>query len=174
MGSLSRRTAGRALVTWCSNVTVGPDDLVGFVTAGEALVDLPPVSAGEQVEHYVGPPCSSYQKAMRTGLSHELYNHYAPRLSLQTLKRIQQLAPGRDWRDLLTEMLSSSMRRALRKDHTRRYRRMNWDGVPCTVITRFRDPKTGEYTHPEQHRTLTIREAARLQGPPERFRAAWR
>ena len=50
-----------------------------------------------------------------------------------------------------------------------RYRRMTWDGVPRAVITRFRDPKSGEYTHPEQNRTISIREAARLQGFPDRF-----
>jgi DNA (cytosine-5)-methyltransferase 1 len=61
------------------------------------------------------------------------------------------------------------MQRALRKDHTRRYRRMTWDGIPRAVITRFRDPKSGEYIHPEQDRTITIREAARLQGFPDRF-----
>jgi DNA (cytosine-5)-methyltransferase 1 len=41
--------------------------------------------------------------------------------------------------------------------------------VPRSVITRFRDPKSGEYTHPEQDRTISIREAARLQGFPDRF-----
>ena len=46
---------------------------------------------------------------------------------------------------------------------------MTWDGVPRAVITRFRDPKSGEYTHPEQDRTISIREAARLQGFPDRF-----
>jgi DNA (cytosine-5)-methyltransferase 1 len=46
---------------------------------------------------------------------------------------------------------------------------MTWDGVPRAVITRFRDPKSGEYTHPEQDRTITIREAARLQGFPDSF-----
>ncbi|MGH8930100.1 MAG: DNA cytosine methyltransferase [Egibacteraceae bacterium] len=61
------------------------------------------------------------------------------------------------------------MRRAKRKDHTRRCRRMTWDGVPRAIITRFRDPKTGEYTHPEQNRTLSIREAARIQGFPDAF-----
>jgi DNA (cytosine-5)-methyltransferase 1 len=79
------------------------------------------------------------------------------------------LRPGQDWRDLPTDMLPPGMQRALRKDHTRRYRRMTWDGVPRSVITRFRDPKSGEYTHPEQNRTISIREAARLQGFPDRF-----
>jgi DNA (cytosine-5)-methyltransferase 1 len=76
---------------------------------------------------------------------------------------------GQDWRDLPTELLPPSMRRALRKDHTRRYRRMTWDGVPRAVITRFRDPKSGEYTHPDQDRTISIREAARIQGFPDWF-----
>jgi len=69
-------------------------------------------------------------------------------------------APQMRWRLLII---------AWRKDHTRRYRRMTWDGVPRAVITRFRDPKSGEYTHPEQNRTITIREAARLQGLPDSF-----
>ena len=106
---------------------------------------------------------------MREGLTRELWNHYAARLSDTNLERIRYLAPGQDWRDLPTELLPAGMQRALRKDHTRRYRRMSWDGVPRSVITRFRDPKTGEYTHPEQHRTISIREAARLQGFPDRF-----
>ena len=41
--------------------------------------------------------------------------------------------------------------------------------IPRAVITRFRDPKSGEYTHPEQNRTISIREAARLQGFPNWF-----
>jgi DNA (cytosine-5)-methyltransferase 1 len=82
------------------------------------------------------------------------------------------LSPGQDWRDLPHEMLPESMQRALRKDHTRRYRRMTWDGVPRAVITRFRDPKSGEYTHPEQNRSLSVREAARLQGMPDSFKLA--
>ena len=85
------------------------------------------------------------------------------------LTRLAHIKPGQDWRDLPRELLPSGMQRALRKDHTRRYRRMTWDGVPRAVITRFRDPKSGEYTHPEQDRTITIREAARLQGFPDSF-----
>lgn len=151
------------------NCTIRPEETRGFITTREAIGDLPPVAAGGQVDRYVGPPTSAYQTAMRTGLTHELHNHYAANLSQANLSRLALLKPGQDWRDLPHELLPPGMQRALRKDHTRRYRRMTWDGVPRSVVTRFRDPKTGEYTHPEQDRTITIREAARLQGFPDAF-----
>lgn len=99
----------------------------------------------------------------------ELANHYAARLSKQNLARLRILKPGQDWRDLPHELLPAGMQRALRKDHTRRYRRMKWDGIARSIITRFRDPKSGEYIHPEQHRTISIREAARIQSFPDWF-----
>jgi DNA (cytosine-5)-methyltransferase 1 len=151
------------------NCTIPARQLEGFVTTAQAISDLPPVGAGEEVTRYVGPPSGPYQEAMRAGLHDELYNHYAARLSAANLARLERIRPGQDWRDLPREMLPPGMQRALRKDHTRRYRRMTWDGIPRAVITRFRDPKSGEYTHPEQNRTITIREAARLQGFSDRF-----
>ena len=151
------------------NCTIPPWQLERFTTTADAISDLPPVAAGEEETHYVGPPVGPYQEAMRAGLNGELANHYAARLSPANLARLALIKPGQDWRDLPWDMLPGSMQRALRKDHTRRYRRMTWDGVPRAVITRFRDPKSGEYIHPEQDRTITIREAARLQGFPDRF-----
>lgn len=151
------------------NCTISEQETRGFVTTQEAIGDLPAIAAGEQTSSYVGPPQGTYQRSMRDGLHDELYNHYAARLSAVNLARIACLKPGQDWRDLPDELLPGSMRRALRKDHTRRYRRMTWDGIPRSVITRFRDPKSGEYTHPDQDRTISIREAARLQGFPDRF-----
>ena len=77
-----------------------------------------------------------YQETMRAGLSDELSNHYAARLSEANLAEVSHIGPGQDWRDLPREMLPGGMHRALRKDHTRRYRRMTWDGIPRAVITR--------------------------------------
>ncbi|MEV7201526.1 DNA cytosine methyltransferase [Streptomyces griseoluteus] len=151
------------------NCTIKPEHLDGFLTTRDAIGDLPVVAAGQQVDEYDGTPATPYQKLMREGLQKELYNHYAADLSQANLDRLALLKPGQDWRDLPHELLPPGMQRALRKDHTRRYRRMTWDGVPRSIVTRFRDPKTGEYTHPEQDRTITIREAARLQGFPDRF-----
>lgn len=147
----------------------------GFLTTRDAISDLPPVRPGEIAASYIGPPRHAYQWAARTRMDGslmdvgELPDHYSAALGPETLVRLQCLSPGQDWRDLPVELLPSSMQRALRKDHTRRYRRMTWDGVPRSVITRFRDPKSGEYIHPEQDRTISIREAARIQGFPDWF-----
>lgn len=159
----------RSIGDLVSNRTVTQADMVGFITTYAAIGDLPAVHAGETVDRYTGKPVTPYQEQMREGLGDELWNHYAARLSKANLARITALKPGQDWRDLPFELLPPGMQRALRKDHTRRYRRMTWDGIPRAVITRFRDPKTGEYTHPEQDRTISVREAARLQGFPDRF-----
>lgn len=142
----------------------------GFLSTQEAISDLPVVDAGQKAYRYRTPPSCDYQKAMRTCSGAEVDNHYAPKMSEINLARIRALAPGQDWRDLPRELLPPGMLRALRKDHTRRFRRMTWEGVPRSIITRFRDPKSGEYTHPEQHRTISIREAARIQSFPDWFR----
>ncbi len=151
------------------NRTVRPEQLKGFVSIQEAIGDLPAIRSGEECSRYEGQPSLPYQVAMRDGCGNELYNHYAPKLAPQNIQRIRSLKPGQDWRDLPAELLPMGMRRALRKDHTRRFRRMRWDGVARSIITRFRDPKSGEYTHPSQDRTISIREAARIQSFPDWF-----
>lgn len=151
------------------NCTISAEDAAGFLNTRDAIGDLPPVEAGGETDVYLGKPTTPYQREMRRGLRKELFNHYAPKLSEQNLTRLAALKAGQDWRDLPRDLLPDGMKRAKRKDHTRRYSRMTWDGVPRSIITRFRDPKSGEYTHPEQHRTISIREAARIQSFPDRF-----
>jgi DNA (cytosine-5)-methyltransferase 1 len=152
------------------NRTLAAVHAEGFLSTREAIGDLPAVAAGKMAFRYAAGPSCSYQEAMREGCGREVDNHYAPRMSEANLARMRALKPGQDWRDLPYELLPPGMQRALRKDHTRRYRRMTWEGVPRSIITRFRDPKSGEYTHPEQHRTISIREAARIQSFPDWFR----
>ncbi len=151
------------------NRTVTPEQLAGFVTIREAISDLPVIRSGEVCHAYSRAPGCPYQTAMRLGCTDGLHNHYAPKLSSLNLERIKSLRPGQDWRNLTPELLPEGMKRALRKDHTRRFRRMCWDGVARSIITRFRDPKSGEYTHPSQDRTISIREGARIQSFPDWF-----
>lgn len=151
------------------NRTIRSEESAGFVTIEEAIGDLCAIEGGDLGVKYRKSPQGLYQEAMRRGAPTLLSNHYAARLCKQNIARIQVLKPGQDWRDLPHKLLPAGMQKALRKDHTRRYRRMKWDGIARSIITRFRDPKSGEYTHPEQHRTISIREAARIQSFPDWF-----
>jgi len=169
-GGFPKPTHGRrGIGELVPNRTISRDDSREFLTVHDAISDLPPVKSGEQVNVYHGKPETVFQKKMRKGLGCELYNHYAPNLSEVNIRRIEHLEPGQDWRSLPRALLPAGMQRALLKDHTRRYRRMTWDGIPRSIITRFRDPKSGEYIHPEQDRTISIREAARIQSFPDSF-----
>jgi len=151
------------------NRTITSHESAGFLTVRDAIGDLPPVRSGEVEVYYDRPPQGPFQRAMRKHSRNVVYNHYAPKLSSVNLARIQCLRPGDDWRDLPQHLLPAGMQRALRKDHTRRFRRMTWDGIARSIITRFRDPKSGEYIHPDQARTISIREASRIQSFPDWF-----
>lgn len=47
--------------------------------------------------------------------------------------------------------------------------RLWWDKPSVTIRTEFFKPEKGRYLHPEQHRPITHREAARLQSFPDHF-----
>jgi DNA (cytosine-5)-methyltransferase 1 len=50
------------------------------------------------------------------------------------------------------------------------YGRMAWNDVAPTITGGFVNPSKGRFLHPEQHRTITPREAALLQGFPQTYR----
>lgn len=47
--------------------------------------------------------------------------------------------------------------------------RLRWDAPSLTIRTEFQKPEKGRYLHPEAHRSLTVREGARLQTFPDDF-----
>jgi DNA (cytosine-5)-methyltransferase 1 len=47
--------------------------------------------------------------------------------------------------------------------------RLWWDRPSVTIRTEFFKPEKGRYLHPEEHRPITHREAARLMGFPDDF-----
>lgn len=46
---------------------------------------------------------------------------------------------------------------------------MAWHAIASTITTRFDTPSGGRFIHPIEHRTLTSREAARIQSFPDDF-----
>lgn len=137
-----------------------------------AIGDLPPVKNGctSNKTSYLKEPESGFQRMMREG-SAELTHHICPRLGEKNLQRIRHVPEGGNWRRIPRSLLPAGMQRAKLSDHTKRYGRLQWSGVASTILTKC-DPHWGAYIHPSQDRTITVREAARLQGFPDRFKFA--
>lgn len=169
-------TGGRRL-TWLPDIRNSNEPphinfrpLVPFIPVRDGIGNLPRLRVGEGDDEgeYSRKPLRTYQTIMRAG-SVRLYNHVAGALSAQNLERLQHIPPGGSWRDIPKALLPRGMKRARRSDHTRRYGRINPDGLSGTVLTKC-DPHWGSFFHWSQDRALTVREAARLQSFPDRYR----
>jgi len=138
-------------------------------TVRDAIGDLPPAPPADPGAPipYPGPPSPGFQEGMRSG-SPGAMSHVAPRLGAANRERMRHVPPGGSWRDIPRELLPPGMTRARRSDHTKRYGRLRWDGLACTILTKC-DVHWGAYVHPEEDRPLTVREAARFQSFPDSF-----
>jgi DNA (cytosine-5)-methyltransferase 1 len=140
------------------------------VTVEQAIADLPRLKMGEGAEEmrYSRSPHSPYAHAMRKD-SLCVFNHFAPQLSAQNIERLKHIKPGGSWRDIPHHLLPKGMQAARRSDHTKRYGRLRPDSPAGTVMTKC-DPHWGAVFLPDQDRSLTVREAARLQSFPDSYR----
>lgn len=148
----------------------GEVELPRFVSVKDAIDDLPELingEAGAAVKQYRTPPQNNFQKAMRAG-SDGIVNHEAAKLSKINLDRMSHIPPGGNWTDIPVDLLPKGMQRAHRSDHTKRYGRVNPDGLASTILTKC-DPHWGAYFHYSQERAFTVREAARIQTFPDTF-----
>ncbi len=146
------------------------EKLKPLVTVWDAIGDLPVLSNGEtpaSAQLYRCEAFSAYQRELRNGQNVAL-NHEAPRLAPINMERMQHIPEGGSWRDIPVDLLPAGMKKARRCDHTKRYGRLRKNGLSSTILTKC-DIHWGAYIHPEQDRTLTVREAARLQSFPDWF-----
>lgn len=150
------------------HATHGPD-LLPFVTVWDAISDLPALKNGDDkgARAYRSPPQNGFQALLR-GDCRVALNHSAPRLSRVNEERMRHIPPGGSWRDIPRELLPAGMLKAKRSDHTKRYGRPRKTDLACTILTKC-DVHWGAYIHPTQDRSLTVREAARLQSFPDFF-----
>lgn len=144
-----------------------------FVNVWDAIGDLPKLEMGEGTDDgraYTRLVRTAYQSLMRKG-SDSVGNHFAPQLAEINIKRMKHIPQGGSWRDLPHNLLPAGMKLARRSDHTKRYGRLDPKGLFSTILTKA-DLHWGAYIHPEQDRTLTVRECARAQSFPDRFHFA--
>lgn len=162
-------------IVWPNQTHGNPDlfsqtKLKPLVTVWDAIGDLPErqISEGTEEDNYELPAQTPFQKLMRRK-SKKLYNHVAPYLADINLKRLKHIPQGGSWRDIPHNLLPAGMKRAKRSDHTKRYGRLHPDGLACTILTKC-DLHWGAFIHPTQERSLTVREAARLQSFPDTYK----
>jgi DNA (cytosine-5)-methyltransferase 1 len=140
------------------------------ITVHQAIGDLPVIRSGggnQKRKKIKKLPKGQFQRSVRKGTK-ELHNHVCHALTQSMLERIKYVPEGGNWRDIPFRLLPSGMKRAEPSDHTKRYGRLARKGFASTLLTKC-DPHWGAYIHPTQDRTISVREAARLQGFPDQF-----
>ncbi|KIL39303.1 DNA methyltransferase [Gordoniibacillus kamchatkensis] len=141
-----------------------------FVNVEQAIMDLPEigVNGGADEMDYTQERVCEYQRYVRDG-SLMVFNHTSPNLSDINIKRLSYIKQGGSWRDIPVDLLPAGMKKAKRSDHTKRYGRLSLQGLSSTILTKC-DPHWGAYFHPTQDRVISVREAARFQSFPDKFR----
>jgi DNA (cytosine-5)-methyltransferase 1 len=153
-----------------------PTETPEKVTVWNAISDLPEVTGGWRPERgaegwadYIAP-ITTFQKRMREGVAAENTNRVFDHIT----------RPVRDDDEVAFESMDAGTRYHELPENVKRYRedifrdkykRLDEDGLSRTITAHI--AKDGYwYIHPRQNRTLTVREAARLQTFPDWFRFA--
>ena len=87
-----------------------------------------------------------------------------------TLERLRHIPLDGGSRESLPDHLQLSCHKDRNKhSFPDSYGRLKWDDVAPTLTTGCTDLTKGRYAHPEQNRSITLREAARLQSFPDSY-----
>lgn len=102
-----------------------------------------------------------------TGLSWHIGRTATPK----SLERYKVVPPGGNRFDLVRNRpdLAPECWKKKKTGSTDVFGRLEWDKPALTIRTEFYKPEKGCYLHPQAHRPLTHREAARLQTFPDSF-----
>lgn len=85
-----------------------------------------------------------------------------------SIKRYKSIPPGGNRFNLPAELTPNCWKRK-KTGSTDVFGRLEWDKPSLTIRTEFFKPEKGRYLHPQAHRPITIREAARLQTFPDDY-----
>ena len=88
------------------------------------------------------------------------FNHTPQNHSAKAIERMSKIKIDENF-TVLDENIKSV--------HSGAYGRLNPNGIAPTITTRFDTPSGGKFIHPFKNRTLTPREAARIQSFPDSF-----
>ncbi len=150
----SFRTYPKHMQEWIKDLKEGQS---AFENVQEAISDLAYLCSNEGVfeSDYLNPIQSNYQALMRKD-SPKLYNHQATNHSQAALEKLK-LINKEQGKECLPKNLHG------KQQFKSTWGRLNWNKISPTIDTRFDTPSNGTNSHPELHRSITPREAARIQ-----------
>jgi len=134
-----------------------------ILSGWDAISDLPVVNQGEG---YDGMPYSydaanEYQRHMRKDSS-LLFNHVANVMSPIQTARIASIGPGEGLKDMPKEL-------QVKGGYSGAYGRLDYTSVAPTITRWVFHIGSGRFSHPREVRSLTMREAARIQSFSDDF-----
>jgi DNA (cytosine-5)-methyltransferase 1 len=134
-----------------------------IISVWDAISDLAYLESGEGefISKYKNKPQSKYQAELRAN-SKILYNHIATKHSDIAIRRLSMIPPEKGKEFLPKEHLTKSTFGGT-------WCRLEKDKPSPTIITRFDTPSNGQNNHPFLNRSITPREAARIQSFPDNF-----
>ena len=134
----------------------------------DVLDDLPELGegVGGRTMPYSKPPRSPFEKAMRAGAGDQVTEHMTRAVRSDDREIFAFMSPTTLYSDV-----PSHLRRYRADSFTDKYHRLDRHGLSRSITAHI--AKDGYwYIHPWEDRTLTVREAARIQTFPDRFRFA--
>ena len=127
------------------------------VTVRDAIGNLSMTSEDGVIDNPL--PKTAYEKYLSSD-AHTITNHTRSRHSKVAIERMRQIKNGENY-TVLNEQINSV--------HSGSYGRLCWNEQASTITTRFDTPAGGRFIHPDEDRTLTPREAARIQSFPDSY-----
>ncbi|ABM40221.1 DNA cytosine methyltransferase [Polaromonas naphthalenivorans] len=96
--------------------------------------------------------------------------HRAAALSALNQQRVRASRPGGTWRDWPPDLVAECHRKASGRHSAGVYGRMEWDKPAPTMTTLCIGYGNGRFGHPQQHRGISLREAAIFQSFPTSYK----
>lgn len=147
-----------------------PEDQEGITDLRDAIGDLPRLGdefGGRLLDYRPPNEPSEFLVKMRRDAPAGVIHDHMTRGVRPDDREIFQLMNSKT----LYSEIPARLRRYAADSFTDKYKRLDWNELSRSITAHI--AKDGYwYIHPEEHRTLTVREAARIQTFPDRFRFA--
>ena len=128
-----------------------------MVTVRDAIGNLPQTDEDGIIDN--PQPQTDYERYLSSA-GQIITNHTRSKHSKVAVDRMSRVGVGENY-TVLGEQINSV--------HSGSYGRLSWDEAANTITTRFDTPAGGRFIHPDENRTLSPREGARIQSFPDSY-----